>query len=90
MNKTLSALKEVASCFGLNEELRLRRNGSGLFVSDGGNYIVDAFFGFIPDPQIISGELCNIPGVIEHGLFINMVDCAIIGTSDGECLVLQK
>ncbi|ACT57527.1 ribose-5-phosphate isomerase RpiA [Candidatus Liberibacter asiaticus] len=90
VNKTLSALKEVASCFGLNEELRLRRNGSGLFVSDGGNYIVDAFFGFIPDPQIISGELCNIPGVIEHGLFINMVDCAIIGTSDGECLVLQK
>ncbi|AKK20572.1 ribose-5-phosphate isomerase RpiA [Candidatus Liberibacter africanus] len=90
VSKTISALKELASCFGLNEELRLRKNESGLFISDGGNYIIDAFFGFIPDPQMLSGELCSIPGVIEHGLFVDMVDCAIIGMSNGECLVLQK
>ncbi|ADR52393.1 ribose-5-phosphate isomerase A [Candidatus Liberibacter solanacearum CLso-ZC1] len=90
MRATISALAELASCLGLKEDFRLRRNGSELFVSDGGHHIVDAFFGFIPDPQLLSEELSNIPGVMEHGLFIDMVDCAIIGMSNGECLVLEK
>ncbi|MEG8099140.1 ribose-5-phosphate isomerase RpiA [Candidatus Liberibacter brunswickensis] len=90
VSKTISALKEFATCFGLNKKFILRKNGCDLFVSDGGNYIIDAFFGFIPDPQMLSGELCSIPGVIDHGLFFDMVDCAIIGMSYGECLVLNK
>lgn len=86
---TLAAIKKLAFEFGLDKKLNLRRNGSELFVSDGGNYIIDAYFGFIPDPEFISDALCAIPGVVEHGLFIDMAECAIIGMYDGKCCVLK-
>ncbi|AHA28110.1 ribose-5-phosphate isomerase RpiA [Candidatus Liberibacter americanus] len=86
---TISALKKLAFQFGLNEKFLLRRNGSDLFVSDGGNYIIDAYFGFIPDPGFISDALYAIPGVVEHGMFIGMAECAIVGMYDGTCSILK-
>ncbi|MBY7649938.1 MAG: ribose 5-phosphate isomerase A [Candidatus Liberibacter europaeus] len=90
ISATISSLQKMASDMGLKEEFTLRRNGSDLFVSDGGHYIVDAFFGFIYDPQFLSDALHAIPGVIDHGLFICMADSAIIGMSDGTCYVLKE
>ncbi|MBL0849249.1 MAG: ribose-5-phosphate isomerase RpiA [Candidatus Liberibacter ctenarytainae] len=87
---TMSSLRKIASCFGLKEDLQVRRSGDNLFVSDGGHHIIDAFFGFIPDPKSLSEELYTIPGVVEHGLFIGLVERAIIGTEDGTCSVLEN
>jgi ribose 5-phosphate isomerase A len=53
------------------------------FVTDEGNYILDCDFGVIADPQALAMELNAMPGVMEHGLFVNLADTLIVGRGDG-------
>ncbi len=57
--------------------------GNKPIVTDGGNYILDCSCGAIPDAPLASALLSNIPGVVEHGLFINLARTVIIGAEDG-------
>ena len=52
-------------------------------VTDGGNFILDCDCGAIPNPPMAADLLANIPGVVEHGLFINLARTVIIGAEDG-------
>lgn len=76
-------IEKAASRLGLSGALNLRRSGDGTFVTDGGHFILDASFGRIPDAEALSNELNSIPGVVEHGLFINMATLAIIAGPAG-------
>ena len=49
------------------------------FKTDQGNYILDLPFGAIDDPEALASELAKIPGVLEHGLFLDEVDEVIVG-----------
>ena len=80
---TRLAVEKVASNLGLTGEMKLRQSGDGIFTTDGGHYILDASFGRIPDAEALSRELNAIPGVVEHGLFINMAALAIIAGPAG-------
>jgi len=60
--------------------LRERKDGSGPYVTDNGNFILDVDFGVIEDPFRLDASLKRIPGVIETGLFIGMTEKAYIGT----------
>ncbi|MDI7863866.1 ribose-5-phosphate isomerase RpiA [Rhizobiaceae bacterium n13] len=80
---TRIAIEKTASRLGLTGELKLRQSGDGIFTTDGGHYIFDASFGRIPDAEALSRELNAIPGVVEHGLFINMAALAIIAGPAG-------
>lgn len=65
-------------------ELKLRQTPAGdPFQTDGGHLILDAFFGRISQPEALSIELLNIPGVVQHGLFLNMCRKAYIATPNG-------
>ena len=61
------------------------REGTGKLmpvISDNGNFIADCSFDSI-DAQLAS-ELSNIPGLIEHGIFLSdMVDAVIVGYGEG-------
>lgn len=48
-------------------------------VTDEGNYILDCACGEISDPAALALELSQIPGVVEHGLFVGMADTVVIG-----------
>ncbi|MFS8048923.1 ribose-5-phosphate isomerase RpiA [Rhizobium sp. BR 314] len=76
-------IEKVASQLGLSGALNLRRSGDETFVTDGGHFIIDASFGRIPDAEALSIGLNSIPGVVEHGLFINMATLAIIAGPAG-------
>ena len=52
-------------------------------VTDGGNFILDCSCGTIPDAALAAHLLASIPGVVEHGLFINLARTVIIGAEDG-------
>lgn len=52
-------------------------------VTDGGNFILDCHCGSIPNPEQLAVLLANIPGVVEHGLFLNMARTVIIGNDEG-------
>jgi ribose 5-phosphate isomerase A len=60
--------------------LRKRKDESGPFITDNGNFILDVDFGSIDDPYGLESKLKSIPGVIETGLFIGMAQIAYIGT----------
>ncbi|MGG6895693.1 MULTISPECIES: ribose-5-phosphate isomerase RpiA [Rhizobium] len=76
-------IEKAASRLGLSGALNLRLSGDKTFVTDGGHFIIDASFGRIPDAEALSIELNSIPGVVEHGLFINMATLAIIAGPAG-------
>lgn len=66
-------------------DVELRRLGDGLdpFITDGGNYILDCACGDIPDPELAAAELIDLPGVVEHGLFIDLARIVIVGEDEG-------
>jgi ribose 5-phosphate isomerase A len=62
--------------------VRLRGEGAP-FVTDGGHYILDCSLGAILDPERLAEALSRIPGVVEHGLFIDYARTAIIAGAEG-------
>ncbi len=74
----------IAECVGrLGCEPKLRKKDVERYRTDNGNYILDCDFGKIDDPAQLSQRLNSIPGVIENGLFVDMVDLVIIGKGSG-------
>ena len=61
---------------------KLRCNNDKPFVTDEGNYIFDCNFNTIADPRKLAGDISQIPGVVEHGLFIGMTTKVIIGSGE--------
>jgi len=49
------------------------------FVTDEGHHILDCSFRRIPDPSGLADELDHMPGVVEHGLFLDLADIVLIG-----------
>ncbi|WP_195576771.1 ribose-5-phosphate isomerase RpiA [Paenibacillus sp. 1001270B_150601_E10] len=53
------------------------------FITDNGNYILDCQFGVIEEPPALEAKLQQIPGIVDHGLFIGLADIVIVGYEDG-------
>lgn len=60
----------------------LRKKSGHLFITDNGNYIVDADFGLIEDPESLSSALNAIDGLLVHGIFLNLAAKVIMGNGD--------
>jgi ribose 5-phosphate isomerase A len=63
-------------------ELRLGPDAEP-YVTDEGHYILDAPIPEGSDPLTLARALKAIPGVMEHGLFLDMADLALLGSEDG-------
>jgi ribose 5-phosphate isomerase A len=83
LQATTLAIQKLASELGLSGSLIMRKAGLAPFETDGGHYLIDASFGRIPDALALSNVLHSIPGVVEHGLFLNLAKLAIVARSDG-------
>jgi ribose 5-phosphate isomerase A len=62
---------------------RLRMKDGQPVRTDGGNLIYDASCGAIPEPSMLANALKAVTGVVDHGLFLDLADEAIIGTDQG-------
>ncbi|MEQ8297445.1 MAG: ribose-5-phosphate isomerase RpiA [Nitratireductor sp.] len=80
---TRIAIEDAASRLGLSGPVALRGGDDAPFMTDGGHMILDASFGRIPDPRALSSALHAIPGVVEHGLFLDLASVAIIAGENG-------
>ncbi|MCL5021824.1 MAG: ribose-5-phosphate isomerase RpiA [Nitrospirae bacterium] len=70
----------AARIAALGASVQLRRDGAGKpFVTDEGHHILDSNFGQIADPAQLAGKLDRMPGVAEHGLFLNMAHVVLVG-----------
>ncbi|HVK42103.1 MAG TPA: ribose-5-phosphate isomerase RpiA [Phenylobacterium sp.] len=62
---------------------RLRVKDGAPVKTDNGNLIYDAACGRIEDPALLADALKSVTGVVEHGLFLDLADMALVGTADG-------
>ena len=62
---------------------RLRVRDGQPVRTDNGNLIYDAACGAIPDPALLAATLKSVTGVVEHGLFLDLADEALVGGAGG-------
>lgn len=75
-------LADIAAEFDLPPP-RLRMADRGIVVTDGGNVIYDMASGAIVDPAALAAALKTVTGVVDHGLFLDLADEALVGTDEG-------
>jgi ribose 5-phosphate isomerase A len=71
----------------------LRVAGDQPFVTDEGHYILDAPIPPSIDPAGLADlaiGLRAVPGVVEHGLFLDMAELAVLGHEDGSAERLER
>ena len=76
-----SLLSKKIAALGSSVKLRQYAYGNP-FVTDESHHILDCQFGEILDPRALARHLDSIPGVVEHGLFVDMATVALIGKGD--------
>ena len=67
---------------GFQVKLRLNADGSR-YITDEGNLLFDCSGIMINDPERLAAILDRIVGLVEHGLFLNMANLALIATEKG-------
>jgi ribose 5-phosphate isomerase A len=76
-----AVLEKKITALGSICKLRNRTDGTP-FVTDEGHHILDCTFGKIVDPPALARALSEMPGVVEHGLFIGIAKMAIVGKAN--------
>lgn len=76
-----SVQRRIEKSYTIDTSLR-EKNGKP-FLTDHGHYILNCHFRQITDAPTLNGELNLVPGVVETGLFIDMVSAVQIGYPDG-------
>lgn len=72
------------------KEVILRLGGSskaGPVVTDNNNFLIDAHFGAITEPEALHLKIKQLVGVVETGIFTNMAKRAYFGEESGEISV---
>lgn len=81
------ATQAKLQALGCTPALRVGATGE-VFVTDGGNYIIDCAFGPVHDPEKLDRDLNNVIGLVEHGLFLGMVTSVVVAGSNGIATLL--
>jgi ribose 5-phosphate isomerase A len=84
-----STVARRVSDLGGEPSLRRAERKDGPVVTDNGNLLIDADFGPIAgsgsgstdDPVTLAGDLAGIPGLLEHGLFVDLAETIYVGTA---------
>ncbi|MEH6404133.1 MAG: ribose-5-phosphate isomerase RpiA [Sneathiella sp.] len=76
-----SALLPKMEALGADAKIRTQKDAP--FITDEGNLIIDCAFDVINDPEELALTLSTMPGVVEHGLFIDNADIVLIGSDEG-------
>ena len=72
---------------GLNPKLRMKKDGAAAgaapVLTDENNWILDCYCGVIENPEETAAEIRSIIGVVEHGLFLDMAEMALVAGEGG-------
>jgi ribose 5-phosphate isomerase A len=72
-----AVVRKKIEALGAAVELRMGTNGKP-YLTDENNHILDCRFGQIPDADGLARRLSDMPGVVEHGLFIGMASVVLV------------
>lgn len=74
----------------LGAAVSMRRQADGTpYLTDENNHILDCRFGQIHDADGLARQLSDMPGVVEHGLFIGMANVVLVA-SGSEIVELRR
>ncbi|MEI7556077.1 ribose-5-phosphate isomerase RpiA [Candidatus Chlorohelix sp.] len=71
------------SLLDMGSEPVLRQRENAPYITDSGNYILDCQFSNIENASELADKIKNLVGVVEHGLFINIVGRVVIAGTNG-------
>lgn len=80
---TANRISDVLAEFEVGSVPKLRLKDGEPVRTDGGNLIYDAACARIEEPAALAAALKGLTGVVEHGLFLDLCDEALIGGDDG-------
>ena len=83
VNATAWKIERALKICDLKGKMQLRLKDGKPFVTDSGNAIIDVTIGHIPEPRRLDNLVKSIPGVVDHGLFIDICGIILMGTDDG-------
>jgi ribose 5-phosphate isomerase A len=87
---TAARIKDRLAALGYAKAtITLRRKDTTPFRTDSGGVIYDCALGAITDKKKVSSVLADIPGVMEHGLFIGLATTLVIA-HPGEVEVMNR
>jgi ribose 5-phosphate isomerase A len=79
--------REIAE---LGAKVAMRKDAAGKpYLTDEGHHILDCSFGQIPDPPALARRLSDMPGIVEHGLFVGLAS-AVIMAKGSEVIELKR
>ncbi len=81
--------KRFLESLGASVVLRKADDGNP-YVTDENNYILDANFGIISSPRELAHKLEARAGIVEHGLFIDLVSEIIVASTTGIRTISKK
>ncbi|HLY04172.1 MAG TPA: ribose-5-phosphate isomerase RpiA [Rhizomicrobium sp.] len=84
---TARRIRNAAAALGYDNPPIHLRDG---FVTDSGNVIYDCAFGSIGDVRLLALALAVIPGVVDHGLFLNLASTLVVAGPDGVEVIERK
>jgi ribose 5-phosphate isomerase A len=84
-----TVIAKKITALGASCKLRTRADGTP-FVTDEHHHILDCSFGKIADPPALARTLSDMPGVVEHGLFIGIAKMAMIGKGNAIIEICPK
>lgn len=74
---------------GLNPEFRMTADGQHV-LTDSKNYVIDLHLNQVQHPHLLASWLSEQVGVVEHGLFLDIVDQVVVGAPDGVKILAAK
>jgi ribose 5-phosphate isomerase A len=78
-----TVVADAIDSLGGEATLRRASDKDGPVVTDNGNLVCDADFGRIDEPASLAANLATVPGVVEHGLFVDYATAVSVGRDDG-------
>lgn len=86
----ISPVLRSLAALGGAPEIRSALKKDGPVITDLGNMVVDVSFDGIKDPAALERDINMIPGVIENGLFVGIVQTVLVGVEDGSVVNLSE
>lgn len=88
---TITRIEAAIAALGYRDiPIVLRNNGDGPFITDSGHMIFDCAFGAITDAPALASALSDVPGVVDHGLFIGIATALVIARPEGVEVLTRK
>lgn len=75
-------VRNRVDALGGDASLRPAERKDGPIVTENGNLVLDCAFGTITNPKALAADLASVPGVVEHGIFVDLAGVVLIGRED--------